>query len=480
MERYENLSGGEGREVFFRAPRLTENELFGSELVAVRLDGRRVRLRDISLTGMSADMELDDDEAPPEPGQPLALEIRLDGQELFSCRTEVARVEAAPGACMVAVRYQGACPDFTEFARLDGEATLLAALERSPKTTADLVPAAYKALCADVLHLFSELSHLMREFDGGNAAETRVTEAAYQAGERWMLDAWRELWQRGEDIVRDIPQRSPEFDAIKAYTERVLTPAFMGGDIWRRSYEKPRGYPGDYGIMKMVYAWARQGGSVEGRLIHRIGLDVAECIATRMLLVQRAIAQTIGKFGADGVARIASLGCGPAKEVENVLASSRLAGQAHFTLIDQDMEALVDTNARLTPAVARLSEQASLTVLHETFTQLLRGSIVSEGLERQHLVYSVGLIDYLAEGTAQRLLKTLYDRLEPGGLMMIGNMADSDLSNYWPMEFIADWRVKYRSRDEMVRLAARCEGADLEVVPESTRRVWMLYVRKPA
>jgi hypothetical protein len=62
---------------------------------------------------------------------------------------------------------------------------------------------------------------------------------------------------------------------------------------------------------------------------------------------------------------------------------------------------------------------------------------------------------------------------------MIANMKDVDISCFWPMEFICDWTVVYRTADEMRALAQGLDGAKIEVRDDSSGRVVMLYVRKP-
>ncbi len=47
------------------------------------------------------------------------------------------------------------------------------------------------------------------------------------------------------------------------------------------------------------------------------------------------------------------------------------------------------------------------------------------------------------------LVQRLYDALSPGGLLIIGNMNETALSNLWPMSYIADQDAQYRGEAEM-------------------------------
>jgi hypothetical protein len=252
----------------------------------------------------------------------------------------------------------------------------------------------------------------------------------------------------------------------------------MPGAIWRRSYEKPLGYPGDFRIMRMVYEWGREGERLFDRLMHRIGLDVAECIATRMVMMRQAIAETVLAPG-EGPARITSLGCGPAREVSDYLGLRALPRPVQFTLIDQDHDALAMAYEQTLPAVMRLRRDASVNCLHTSFMQLLKPGNILTQLPQQDLVYTVGLIDYLAERRAKSLVASLYAQLAPGGTLIVGNMMETPVGNLWPMEFLCDWSIVYRSERQMAALAAGLPEARVSTGLDPTGRVCLLTVRKP-
>ena len=97
---------------------------------------------------------------------------------------------------------------------------------------------------------------------------------------------------------------------------------------------------------------------------------------------------------------------------------------------------------------------------------------------RQHFIFATGLFDYLRETTAQVLLRALYDQLEPGGLIAAGN-AISPNDHFWSAEFMLDWTMLYRTREEMLRLGKGLpETAELDVVVEPGNAYYFLLVRK--
>jgi extracellular factor (EF) 3-hydroxypalmitic acid methyl ester biosynthesis protein len=87
-------------------------------------------------------------------------------------------------------------------------------------------------------------------------------------------------------------------------------------------------------------------------------------------------------------------------------------------------------------------------------------------------------LDYLRADRAELIVKALYDRLVPGGLLAIGNAIGPN-TNLWPPEFVADWPILYRSRNDMEGMAALLPNtAGVEVVVDPGEAYYFLLVRK--
>jgi len=305
-------------------------------------------------------------------------------------------------------------------------------------------------------------------------------DGAFLTCEAQMLPEWRNLWETGNQFARAAMADREIREATKAVTELVLTPELRLGAIWDRSYAKPMGYPGDFQIMNQVYDWERRGAGVYEMLMHRLGLDVAECIKTRMEVVQERIAETVFSGDRGRPARIMSLGSGPAREIEQFLTGvCTTDGHADFTLIDQEEDALRYASEKTYPHLLRLARRYSVRCLNLSFTDILRGTSGMNTLPPQDLIYSVGLLDYLTDRRATGLVHRLYEQLAPGGLLIIGNMNETSLSNLWPMEFITDWTLEYRDEPKMLRWVEGLETAERWTETERTGRVRLLFARRP-
>ena len=124
-----------------------------------------------------------------------------------------------------------------------------------------------------------------------------------------------------------------------------------------------------------------------------------------------------------------------------------MAAQLQFTLVDVDQEALEYVRTRLVHAslesVVRL-ERRNLLHLCIGRQQL--------DLEPQHLIYSIGLIDYFDDRIVTRLQTWIRTCLAPGGRSILGNFHTSNPTRGL-MDHLLDWRLIHRDETDMVRLA---------------------------
>jgi hypothetical protein len=480
MLAYEELKGSTGRQIRFRPPRYDARRMFPSLAPRVRVRSTAYRLQDISLGGLSALAKQNHDDMP-EVGETVPLSIQQSGLPIFESSARVCRSESTVFGSKIAFNF---VDRFVEFDKLLTRNTQAQIAARSPAfagESAQLVPIEYRAFCGDVLKLLRSY-RMVLEANSAVATEFRHgldQVEAFETCEPRLIQQWRSLWRTGNDMTLSFINDRDVREAAKEYTELVLTPEMRKGAIWDRSYAKPLGYPGDFEIMNQVYDWERLGADAYEMLMHRVGLEVAECIRTRMEVVRTHIGDVVRERGHDRPARITSLGSGPAREVQAYLSSHSTGGhRAEFSLIDQEEVALLYAHETTYPYVLNSDGRIKVQGLNLSFTDILRGTEGLAGLPPQDLVYSVGLLDYLTDHRAKALVKRLFDLLTPGGLLIIGNMNECPLSNYWPMEYIADWTLQYRNDADMIGWAEGLNAARAWTETERTGRVRMLFIRK--
>ena len=443
MKHYEELTGGEGRRVFYRAERFDAKTLMSSISPVINVDDKSFDLFDISMSGISfvspqnfswlEDMNKD-----------VPLKLKLGSTEIFAGNGKIRRIEPHESQHKVAIELTKGFLDIQKILDQHDDLALQQAVTVGLADQSHLVPAAYKEAISDAVYMLRS--------------------------------------KRCLEISQSLGNNETAIAATKRYTELVLTPELLPGASWNRAYLKPLGYPGDYQVMNFAYNLNLEGDTAYAKFCHRLGTSTGEFIATRMTMTKQTIANLSAKAASKGQTRfkVASLGCGPAQEVANYLKTSKLPLSMEFTLIDQDHDALSYAYNSTYPQVARLDGKASVKCLHATFLEFLATGKLFRKLEKQDLIYAVGLADYLGKKRATKLVNDLYSNLSPGGTLLIGCMRSSEESLEWQVEYVCDWTLVHRNEEEMLELARDIdEDATRNIAIDSTGHCHLLIINKP-
>ncbi len=487
---YEELMGSLGRGIYFRPERSRVRDLLSRDAHPKLVVGQReFPVFDISMNGLSF-LSPEDAEAWTV-GDEVPVCLSLHGKEVHAGTARIARVEAGPrGGARIGLGLVTGFLDLPEIRRQDEEARLAGDLEAGPRPAYDAIP-------HDYLHAVSRAVHFLQYYrrsldrhearyraEGGAAAHDRVAALAESA-----LAAVRGPWN---DIKHEATLAAHEalgdretLLAAKEYTETVVTSLMLEAPLMWRAYTKPLGYPGDYQVMLYYYDNALTGSSVFGRVFHKLGVEhpLSAGVRTRkefvVDLMEREHQRLLEEHGDRLEYRVASLGSGPAREVSDYVARRKgWPGRVVWTLVDQEDEALSVAYHSGQREIARHGARGALRCLNVSFIQLLSEPSVMPLEQPQHFIFSTGLVDYLRESRAQELVHALYDRLLPGGLLAVGNALGPN-EHFWSPEFVLDWTLLYRSREEMLRLAAHLpDTSEVEVAREPGNAYYFLLVRK--
>ena len=248
---------------------------------------------------------------------------------------------------------------------------------------------------------------------------------------------------------------APEGPALRALRQELL-PYLLLTRSAERMYRKPRGYAGDFLTIDWMYADEPGGTGALGVALDRCFLDqpAAQAVRNRRVLLleelQRALSLTEHR-----PLRVTSLACGPAAEIFDILLQEpELAEQVEFTLVDVDQQALEHVEQRL----AHHGLAGSVRLERRNLLHLCVGRQDLD-LQPQHLIYSIGLIDYFDDRIVTRLQRWIHSCLAPGGRSILGNFHTSNPTRGL-MDHLLDWRLIHRDEADMLRLAAAAGFAD--------------------
>ena len=483
MRTYEQLTGAHGRKMFYRAERFKPEQLFRDAIPAVFIDDERAALKDLSMTGMAVQSAKADgwDNLI---GAEMPFELRLGEARLFGGAGRVRRIEPHGMRTTVALEFTTGYLDIPTIVTDHDSLVLTQALADPAFGSSQGILPEFQQLSTEILNLFRSYKDILETFEARLTATGRERERllldALIACEDRIVPQWKELWYRGNDILAPVWSDPAMLARHKRYAERVLTPDFMPGAVMKRCYEKPLGYPGDFRIMNYVYEWQRVGDTPYEKLLHRIGIETGACVGTRLRMTQKLIAERIAASAGDTPLNIANLGCGSAYEVYDYLKIDHLPSPVNFTLIDQDDRALNHAYEHAYPEVVRHAGRAKVQCLQASFAQLLKAGALFKSLPPQDVIYSLGLYDYLSARRARALTHDLYAQVKPGGQLILANVKKGREACEWPLEFVTDWSLVYRTESDMLALIDGLDIANVTVEVDSTKCIYLMVVDKPA
>ncbi len=480
MTQYEDLTGAAGQTMFYRAERFEAGKLFRGLVPATDIGDLPHRLCDLSMSGLAA-IASDGVDHPPV-GENVPISLRINNTPLHTGYGKIVRTEPLYAGTKVAVNFTDGHLDIASLIAGHREQTLRQQLNTHTDHQTHLVNSNYRLLCVDFL---KQLRHYKQLLDYWKDEESLMGKRSLSESEVVALcvehfkPEWRRFQADTNRYVESVLNDADALSAAKKFTESVITPDLMPGPIWQRSFEKPLGYPGDHLVMDYVYSWRDEGKTLYGKFVHRLGLDALECVATRMTMMQQLIADELAQDPEGSPLRVANLACGSAQEITNTLSLPELQRPIQFSLIDQDENALAFAYSKTYPEVVRHRGRARVQCFHSSFTELMKGGALRDILPQQNLVYTIGLFDYLKQRRCKTLTRNLFEKLVPGGLLVIGNLKRSFNSGLWCAEMATDWSMHYRTKEDMLALTEGLDCASVDIATDRTDRIYLMSVRKP-
>lgn len=250
-----------------------------------------------------------------------------------------------------------------------------------------------------------------------------------------------------------------------------------------RIFVKPLGYAGDFEMIDMIIRNQLEGNSLFAKLLHKFILDTppAHSVRNRALYFTRRFTEEGARvLSAGQKPRFFSLGCGPAREVQDCLVQNPMSTHAQFTLLDFNPQTLAHTSQRLEQIRARYGRQATIRTVQKSVYYLLKeSSRAITDAEKHDVIYCSGLYDYLGDRVCKQLNTYLYNFLRPGGVLIVTNFDPiNPIRNI--MEFIYEWFLIHRDAQGMAAMVPeQAAQEDCQVISEPTGCNVFLEARKP-
>lgn len=254
---------------------------------------------------------------------------------------------------------------------------------------------------------------------------------------RHLLDALDHAWEND--------RQGSSGALIEFCRSHPLHDLLMKDPYTARARAKPRGYAGDPVTLDYVYSpHLPEGICAIGADVFRAttGSSAARSLVARRDLLTRFIDRTARTRRRT---RVLAIGCGYLREAARSKTLT-LQGIQELWALDHDPESLA--------LVSREHSGAPVHTMHATVEAIVRGEIDAAEFD---LIYAAGVLDYLDDATASKLLEVLFKSLRPGGSLLVGNFTPTHQGRGYMAVFM-DWRLRCRTQVELAALW-RCPGA---------------------
>jgi 2-polyprenyl-3-methyl-5-hydroxy-6-metoxy-1,4-benzoquinol methylase len=248
--------------------------------------------------------------------------------------------------------------------------------------------------------------------------------------------------------------------------EKIIKPA---RDIHSRSVfikrlqEWPRKYPGDFETIEYLCDLENKSlyGTVEYFIEeHALNSAIAQQHRNKLHYQSGVILGTLLN-GKDDI-KVLSVGCGGCRDILGI--------EIQFELVINDID-----NDALELSKARLEKLKHLHVVSGNIIQALRKV---EKLGPFDLIVTGGMFDHMTDKHVSFFMKHAMNKLlKADGSLFFANSVEGNPFKVW-MEYLADWRLNYRSEDEITSLvnAAGCNGSSIKIRKDETRLAYFVEV----
>ncbi len=257
-----------------------------------------------------------------------------------------------------------------------------------------------------------------------------------------------EILKKGDELERIVGNSIISREIKRRF--RLITGGFVYQSlIIKRAKDKPRGYPGDYETLEVIYDNRPLSEGI-GLYFDKSFLDNKYAVAVRNRKEKmKVILSEFISVASSPRGRILNLACGSCREIKELLSSLIVhKKRVTFECVDQDEEALGFARSSL----GKLPRNIEIKFSKENILEIASKPSYYAGLiGKQDLIYSIGLADYLPDRILKKLIHFCFGLLSPGGRLIITH---KDMDKYKPLapDWSCDWTFVPRNKEKLCNL----------------------------
>jgi len=264
-------------------------------------------------------------------------------------------------------------------------------------------------------------------------------------------------WEIAKDLDKD------SYKHHQQYYQDMLCPLIVEpSEINRHIYNKIFGYYGDYITMNYIYDYNGNsrylGKSSFEKLMNHYTCNIPFPTSNvlRKEFLKQKISESINK---NETVNILTIGCGPARELLELLNDGKIDKKTNFNCLDLEKRALEYVEDQIKKSENSKKKFLNIRFFHNNILDLIRNKTLIQELTGQDLIYVSGVFDYLKDRLAARVTNELYKLLNNKGNLIICNASAENCSHRAYYEIIGDWEMMYRTKDDMLAWTKDIENA---------------------
>jgi hypothetical protein len=228
--------------------------------------------------------------------------------------------------------------------------------------------------------------------------------------------------------------------------QKALSPWFDRSWVGERARTKPRGYPGDYKLLTVLYNQTPVSTGLPGYIdIYISDLLLAKSIRSRWQKVREFLMDELQRRPGQDVS-ILNVASGACREYSEPLEEPS-GRSVKLQCLDNDQEALDFVRDN----VVHESGLDEFRLDRFNALRLMSSKSAIRKFGRFDIVYSIGLFDYIPDEPLIAILRTLREMLNDGGVAYI-NFKDRDRYDKTPYQWLLDWHFFQRTVADCERL----------------------------
>lgn len=295
------------------------------------------------------------------------------------------------------------------------------------------------------------LSDLKIEFDSFDKNNSNIKErnsfvlnkkeSIFKIFDEFFIECWEFIKHRDKKT----------YHIYQNYYQEMLGHPLLDAEINKYIAQKPLGYPGDYATMNYIYDYHDKllGISSFDMLIncYTVSIPISKSNLKRKEYFKHKIIECLQT---KKTPYIASVGCGPARELIELLEENKIDKPLNFSCVDFEEKALEFVREKIDGIDKSKREYLNINYFKIDVRDLLKNRQLQEKINQQDFIYISGLLDYLSSKLSKRIMVILFDILHDKGSLILVNAGLNNEAFRSYYELLGGWTFFHRSKEELL------------------------------